>query len=468
LATLNLGIVAHVDAGKTSLTERLLFDAGVISSIGGVDTGDTQTDTDDLERSRGITIRSAVVAFNLGELHINLIDTPGHSDFIAEVERSMAVLDAAILVISAVEGVQAQTRVLMRTLRRLRIPTMIFVNKIDRMGARSEELIADIRFALTERVLAMTCVRDLGTRAAGVELLPTTRPEIVDLLTDQDDRLLSDYVDGGRIDIGQSIARQTAAAALHPLYFGSAITGAGIAQLAAGMQRYLPTGSAADQGPVRGQIFKIERGSAAEKISYLRLRSGVLKARDQVELITPTGRTTVRVTAVQPFTNGTATEPGTAVAGDIAKVWGLRQASIGDQLGGTAERVDARMTSPGLESVVTPERAEQRIALHTALELLAEEDPLINTHLAGDEIAVSLYGEVQGEVLRARLLRDFGISADFAPARTVYVEKPVGVGEAVERIGPDTPFLATVGPKPCEARCTRGSSAGRSPIALSA
>ena len=135
--SLNLGILAHVDAGKTSLTERLLYSAGVIDQLGSVDKGDTQTDSLALERQRGITIKSAVASFPIGDdLAVNLIDTPGHPDFIAEVERVLRVLDGAVLVLSAVEGVQPQTRVLMRALRRLRIPTLLFVNKIDRAGAR--------------------------------------------------------------------------------------------------------------------------------------------------------------------------------------------------------------------------------------------------------------------------------------------------------------------------------------------
>src|SRR4029453_17120329 len=125
---LNLGIVAHVDAGKTTLTERLLYETGVSNHLGRVDHGDTVTDADDIERRRGITIRSAVVSFMVGDLKVNLVDTPGHADFVAEVERALAVLDGAVLVVSAVEGVQAQTRVLMRSLQRLRIPTPIFVN----------------------------------------------------------------------------------------------------------------------------------------------------------------------------------------------------------------------------------------------------------------------------------------------------------------------------------------------------
>src|SRR6202158_3731489 len=141
MRTLNLGILAHVDAGKTTLTERLLYAAGVIDEIGRVDEGTTQTDSLTLERQRGITIKSAVVSFVIDDVTINLIDTPGHPDFIAEVERILSVLDGAVLVISAVEGVQAQTRVLMRALQRLQIPTLVFVNKIDRGGAHPERVL---------------------------------------------------------------------------------------------------------------------------------------------------------------------------------------------------------------------------------------------------------------------------------------------------------------------------------------
>src|SRR6478672_3826242 len=166
MRTLNLGILAHVDAGKTTLTERLLYAAGVIDEIGSVDDGSTQTDSLALERQRGITIKSAVVSFVVDDVAINLIDTPGHPDFIAEVERVLNVLDGAVLVVSAVEGVQAQTRVLMRTLQRLRIPTLIFVNKIDRKGARHDELIQSIAERLGATAISMGATADRGTRSA--------------------------------------------------------------------------------------------------------------------------------------------------------------------------------------------------------------------------------------------------------------------------------------------------------------
>src|SRR3954463_2644223 len=152
--TLNLGILAHVDAGKTTLTERLLFTAGAIDHAGSVDAGTTQTDSLDLERERGITIRSAVASFLVGDLAVNLVDTPGHPDFIAEVERVLGVLDAAILVVSAVEGVQPQTRVLMQALQRRGTPTIIYVNKIDRRGADPDRVVAEVRARLTGDVIA--------------------------------------------------------------------------------------------------------------------------------------------------------------------------------------------------------------------------------------------------------------------------------------------------------------------------
>src|SRR5687767_15294103 len=163
MRTLNLGILAHVDAGKTSLTERLLYAAGVIDEIGSVDDGSTQTDTLALERQRGITIRSAVASFVVDDVAINLIDTPGHPDFIAEVERVLNVLDGAVLVVSAVEGVPPQARVLMRALQRLGIPTLIFINKLDRAGADPERVLATIARRLTPDIVTMGEAHGLGT-----------------------------------------------------------------------------------------------------------------------------------------------------------------------------------------------------------------------------------------------------------------------------------------------------------------
>src|SRR4029077_17256569 len=162
MRTLNLGILAHVDAGKTTLTERLLFSAGAIDHVGSVDAGTTQTDSLELERERGITIRSAVASFQVGDLSVNLVDTPGHPDFIAEVERVLGVLDGAVLVVSAVEGVQPQTPLLFRALQRLTVPTLIFVNKIDRTGAGDSRILGGLKGRLSPSIVPMEEIRDAG------------------------------------------------------------------------------------------------------------------------------------------------------------------------------------------------------------------------------------------------------------------------------------------------------------------
>src|SRR5690242_3049319 len=261
---LNLGILAHVDAGKTSLTERLLHTAGVIAELGSVDDGNTQTDSLALERQRGITIKSAVVSFALGDVTVNLIDTPGHPDFIAEVERVLSVLDGAVLVVSAVDGVQAQTRVLMRTLQRLRIPTLLFVNKIDLRGARDEAVLRDLADKLTPAVIAMGGVRDLGTR--GADAVPYGPADaaftagLTELLADHDEEYLAAYVADpaaasryGRLR--RELAAQVRRAAVHPVYFGSAITGAGVAALGDGIAELLPATDGDADGPVSGTVF---------------------------------------------------------------------------------------------------------------------------------------------------------------------------------------------------------------------
>ena len=243
---LNLGILAHVDAGKTTLTERLLYEAGVIRDFGSVDAGTTQTDTLALERQRGITIKSAVTSFAIGDVHVNLIDTPGHPDFIAEVERVLSVLDGAVLVVSAVEGVQPQTRILMRALKRLRVPTLLFVNKIDRAGADAERVLArDQRAADARDRSDGNCTRprdakgELRAFDAGTSDRRSARGARR--------RMLAAYV-SGTTDVSHAGSRrareQTKHALVHPVFFGAAITGAGVEPLMSAIAELLPSSSA--------------------------------------------------------------------------------------------------------------------------------------------------------------------------------------------------------------------------------
>ncbi|MEU2562205.1 translation factor GTPase family protein [Streptomyces longispororuber] len=481
---LNLGILAHVDAGKTSLTERLLHAAGVVDELGSVDDGSTRTDSLALERRRGITIKSAVVSFPLDDVTVNLIDTPGHPDFIAEVERVLSVLDGAVLVVSAVEGVQPQTRLLLRTLRRLAIPTLVFVNKVDRRGADGDRVLAEIGRKLTPAVVAMGTVRSPGTRGArAVPYAPDDaafRARLAECLAERDDALLAAYVDDDLAALTPArlraaLAEQTRRAEVHPVFFGSAITGTGITALTDAVKELLPAASGTPDGPLAGAVFKVERGPAGEKVAYARLYSGAVRVRDRVPLAGPAadgavadsgitdstvvgsavaGRATDgKVTAVCVFERGAAVPRETAAAGQIAQLWGLGDVRIGDVLGdvrAVPERHAPRrhFAPPTLETVVVPRRAADKGALHAALTQLAEQDPLIGLRRdpLRQEISVSLYGEVQKEVVEATLAEEYGIGVEFRGTTTLCVERVVGTGAHAEIIdtGPN-PFLATVG-----------------------
>lgn len=446
---LNLGILAHVDAGKTSLTERLLHSAGVIDEIGSVDDGNTRTDTLALERQRGITIKSAVVSFPLDGVTVNLIDTPGHPDFIAEVERVLGVLDGVVLVISAVEGVQAQTRVLMRTLQRLRIPTLLFVNKIDRSGARHDAVLREIRARLTPAIVPMVTATGLGTRAARV--IPVPGPAAagtLDVLTGHDDVLLAAYVENTLTDalLHGSLVAQTREALVHPVYVGSAATGAGVGALLSGIQTLLPAADGDADGPVSATVFKVDRGLAGEKVAYARMFSGTLRTRDRV----PFGAAGAegRITGISVFGHGTDTRADRVAAGRIARLTGLGDIRVGDAIGEPRTAYEHVFAPPTLETVVVPGPDVPRGALHLALTQLAEQDPLIG--LRHDErrreTSVSLYGEVQKEVIQATLADEYGLDVGFRETTPLCVERPVGTGQAAEFIKKDpNPFLATVG-----------------------
>ncbi|WP_344471050.1 translation factor GTPase family protein [Nonomuraea monospora] len=449
---LNLGILAHVDAGKTSLTERLLHAAGVIDEIGSVDAGNTQTDSLDLERRRGITIKSAVVSFPVGGTTVNLIDTPGHPDFIAEVERVLNVLDGAVLVISAVEGVQAQTRVLMRTLRRLGLPTLIFVNKIDRRGARYDGVLREISAKLSPGAVAMGAATGLGTPAAAFTPFdgrPAFATSLVDVLAAQEDALLAAYVaDETSLTyprLRAELVAQTGRAVAHPVFFGSAITGAGVPALMAGIEELLPAAQGDPGGPVSGSVFKVERGAAGEKIAYVRMFGGTLRTRDRLSF--GDGRAG-KVTAIGVFDGGTSARRPEVTAGRIARLWGLTDVRIGDTVGHPPKAVESHFAPPTLETVVVPCRPADRGALLLALTQLAEQDPLIDLRQDDlrQEVSVSLYGEVQKEVIQATLATDFGLDVTFRETTTICVERPSGTGAAAEVIAvAPNPFLATVG-----------------------
>jgi ribosomal protection tetracycline resistance protein len=411
--TLNLGILAHVDAGKTTLTERLLHAAGVIDEIGSVDKGTTQTDSLALEQQRGITIKSAVVSFPIDDVTVNLIDTPGHPDFIAEVERVLSVLDGAVLVVSAVEGVQPQTRILMRALQRLRIPTLLFVNKIDRAGADPERVLDAIEQRLTPDVVAMGSAVRLGTRVA-------------------------EFTPFGPADA--ELAEQARAGTLHPVFFGSALTGAGVEEVMGAIAQLLPARRGNADRRLSGRVFKIERGPSGDRIAYLRVFSGTVHVRDRFDA--------GKVTAIRVFAKGDAVQRDEVRAGEIARLWGLSEIRIGDWLGELRAGAEHHFAPPTLEAVVDPRDPDERNRLRIALGRLAEQDPLIDVRQDDSrrEISVSLYGDVQKEVIEATLAADHGLEVDFHETTTICIERPRGAGEAVELLNtPTNPFHADLG-----------------------
>lgn len=438
---LNLGILAHVDAGKTSLTEALLLAGGAVQQLGSVDAGTTRTDTLALERRRGITIRTAVASFAVGDVTINLIDTPGHPDFIAEVDRSLAVLDGAILVLSAVEGVQAQTIVLYRALRRLGIPVVFFINKIDRSGADPEQVIAAISRRLTTAVLPQGTVALPGSAAADYvpyDLAdPSTAEVVTARLAEHDDAVLHNWIDHGRTLDADSLAPalrdSTRRGVVQPLTMGSAITGAGVDRLIQTVTTVLPVEPPDPARAMSAQVFKIERSPAGDRVCYARLRTGKITVRDQVTVGGADIGKVVGLEVCEPFGFISCDH---ARAGQVVRLHGLR-AQLGDRLGAVDVGVpELNFAPPALETTITARDPGQQAALHQALIEIADYDPLIS--LRPDEehgvLRISIYGEVQQQVIADTLALEHDIDVEFRSTKIICVERPAASGHSIRRL----------------------------------
>ncbi|OOL11976.1 tetracycline resistance protein [Bacillus cereus] len=452
MTTINIGIVAHVDAGKTSLTERILYETNVIKEVGRVDSGSTQTDSMELERQRGITIKASVVSFFIDDIKVNVIDTPGHADFIAEVERSFRVLDGAILVISAVEGVQAQTKILMRTLQKLNIPTILFVNKIDRSGANTEKVVKHIKTILSNEAFPFYSVQNEGTKEARI-IEYKSYDDCIERLAPFNESLLESYVNNEIVPdvlLREELEKQIQQANVYPIFFGSAMTGIGVTELLENISDLFPANKSADNERLSGVVFKIEREPSGEKIAYVRLFSGRLHVRKHVDIQRDQSLPhKEKIKKMCIFHNGDAIQISTVPSGEFCKVWGLNDIKIGDIIGERTDYIkDIHFAEPQMEAAIDAIPKERIHDLYAALMELCEEDPLIQVWKddVHNELYIRLFGQVQKEVIETTLFEKYNLQVTFSNTRVVCIEKPIGIGISVEVMGEKTnPFYATVG-----------------------
>lgn len=443
---INIGILAHVDAGKTTLTERLLYASGTISEPGSVEKGTTRTDTMFLERQRGITIQTAVTSFQWHSCKVNIVDTPGHMDFLAEVYRSLAVLDGAILVLSAKDGVQAQTRVLFHALRKLNIPTIIFINKIDQVGIDLEGVYQSVRDKLSADII----IKQTVSLSSKITLTENTSAEVWDSVIENNDELLAKYIAGESIsqkELAQEEQRRVQDASLLPVYHGSAKNGLGIQQLMDAVIGLFQSTKEQGSAALCGRVFKVEYTDCGQRLVYLRLYSGTLRLRDTVALA---GREKLKITEMRIPSKGEIVRTDTAHKGEIV-ILPSDSLRLNDILGDKTQlprEMWSDVPFPMLRTTITPKTAEQRDRLLDALTQIADTDPLLHYEVDSTthEIILSFLGRMQLEVVSALLTEKYKIETAVKEPTVIYLERPLKVASHTIHIEvPPNPFWASIG-----------------------
>ena len=443
---INIGILAHVDAGKTTLTESLLYASGTISEPGSVEKGTTRTDTMFLERQRGITIQTAVTSFQWQSCKVNIVDTPGHMDFLAEVYRSLAVLDGAILVLSAKDGVQAQTRVLFHALRKLNIPTIIFINKIDQVGIDLESVYQSVRDKLSADII----IKQTVSLSSKITLTENTSAEVWDSVIENNDELLAKYIAGESIsqkELAQEEQRRVQDASLLPVYHGSAKNGLGIQQLMDAVIGLFQSTKEQGSDALCGRVFKVEYTDCGQRLVYLRLYSGTLRLRDTVALA---GREKLKITEMRIPSKGEIVRTDTAHKGEIV-ILPSDSLRLNDILGDKTQlprEMWSDVPFPMLRTTITPKTAEQRDRLLDALTQIADTDPLLHYEVDSTthEIILSFLGRMQLEVVSALLTEKYKIETAVKEPTVIYLERPLKVASHTIHIEvPPNPFWASIG-----------------------
>jgi len=448
----NIGIFAHVDAGKTSITENMLFLSGKTKFLGNVDDGNTHSDFLAIEKQRGISVRSSLTSFEWQDTKINLVDTPGHVDFSADVERVLQVIDAAILVISAVEGVQSHTESIWTALTKREVPTLFFINKIDRIGADVERVIQEITKELTPNNLLLQTVLNEGLDNADIEVLfeeNKINESIIEKIANHSDEVLELFLAEEKIEfvlLEKSLIKETQLANIHPVFLGSAKNQIGVKNLLDACINYLPKplsdneDSETDQPA--GLIYSIHHDPKYGKIAFTRLYAGKIENRAVIENISQ--NIEEKITGIYSSFSNSFENIGQAFQGDIVGITGLTDSQIGDLVGGENKNIPdyVKIHQSLLTVEVKANEDKDYPKLAAALQELSVEDPAMEFEWDREErhLFIKIMGLIQIEVIEQILLQRFGINTKFEDPAVIYKETPSAKG-----IG----FEAYTMPKPC-------------------
>ncbi|GHV40490.1 tetracycline resistance protein [Clostridia bacterium] len=446
---INTGFLAHVDAGKTSTVERVLHLCGAVKSPGSIKGKNTTTDFLEIERERGISVKSSGVSVTYNDVTINMLDTPGHADFAGEVERAVMALSCAVIVISAAERVQSGTEIIWKALTEANLPVIIFVNKIDRAGVDITALNAEIAEFLTPRIVPLNRAVNAGEKDVSVTELSLSDEETLLKLSDFDDDIAEAFLSGEQIPadkVTASLRKLTLTRAAFPLIYGSAALGLGIDTLLSAITAFFPSegGEASVSLPISGIIYKIEHSKQMGKTAHARLYSGTISNRDVVKLSGDLDESEPRlekVTQIRRVSGGRYEDAGVLHAGEIAAIYGLTSAKIGDFLGERQSRRNYSIANPLFSVALTIEPAKISELLAAVTEL-SEEDPLLSYawHEDERELSVKVTGEIQIETLAYFLRERYNLSPTFERAKIIYKETPAQTARG---------FEAYTMPKPC-------------------
>lgn len=424
---LTLGILAHVDAGKTTLSEALLFTAGAIRKAGRVDKKDAFLDNYELERERGITIFSKQAVFSYEDLRITLLDTPGHVDFSTEMERTLQVLDAAVLLISAADGVQSHTRTLWKLLESYQVPVFLFVNKMDQPGADQEKILAGVQNQLSGNCVDFTpLVGTAATESKGAAL-EADMQEAMEAVAICDEELLNSFLTDGRISQGQ-LREKIAERKVFPCLFGSALRLQGIEALLSAIAAYAPEKTYPEAFGAR--VFKVTRDSQGSRLTHMKITGGTLKAKME---LTCAEDKTEKVNQIRVYSGERFEAVNEAAAGSVCAVTGLLGTMAGQGLG-MEKNLESPFLTPVLSYCLLLPEGTDPMAVMPKLKELEEEDPALSFTWEEElkEIHVHVMGEVQMEILKVLIRERFGLEIAFGKGRIVYKET---IADTVEGVG---------------------------------